>query len=132
MRARTHEQLERKNQLLFYYSKEDITEMLIDAETIIDALNYKIKMKEEEIEKLENVIVGIECDVEILSEQIEDDCIAHEEANKYYSEAHELAIENARLKKKIPSIIINGNYEWTLVEKGKDGVCVNYKMKKGE
>jgi TPP-dependent pyruvate/acetoin dehydrogenase alpha subunit len=48
MRARTHEQLERKNQLLFYYSKEDITEMLIDAETIIDALNYKIKILEEE------------------------------------------------------------------------------------
>ena len=48
MRARTHEQQERKNQLLFYYSKEDITEMLIDAETIIDALNYKIKILEEE------------------------------------------------------------------------------------
>ena len=92
MRARTHEQLERKNQLLFYYSKEDITEMLIDAETIIDALNYKIKMKEEEIEKFENVIVGLECDVEILSEQIEDDCIAHEEANKWCKEAQELSI----------------------------------------
>lgn len=57
--------------------------------------------EEEEIEKLENIIVGLECDIEILSEQIEDDCIAHEEANKYYSEAHELAIENARLKKLI-------------------------------
>lgn len=92
MRARTHEQLERQNQLLFYYSKEDISEMLIDAETIIDALKYKIKMKEEEIEKLENVIVGLECDVEILSEQIEDDCIAHEEANKWCKEAQELSI----------------------------------------
>ena len=27
-----------------------------------------------------------------MSEQFEDDCIAHEEANKYYSEAQELSI----------------------------------------
>ena len=105
MRVRTHEQLERKNKLLFYYSKEDITEMLIDTETIIDVLKYKIKMKEEEIEKLENVIVGLECDVEILSEQIEDDCKAHEEANKWCKEAHELAIENKELKDKINKAI---------------------------
>ena len=119
MRARTHEQLERQNQLLFYYSKEDITEMLIDAETIIDALKYKIKMKEEEIEKLENVIVGLECDVEILSEQIEDDCIAHEEALKWYKEAQELAFEEAGQRKKINEAIEyvshNPHPEWEQV-----------------
>jgi hypothetical protein len=38
--------------------------------------------------------------------------------------------KNKKLEEKIPSIILNNNYKWTLIEKGKDGVCVNYKLEK--
>ena len=107
-----------------------------DRKEVLNLMQYKIhidnKNFKNRVEHLENIIEGLESDVRVLGEHIEDDCTAHEEAIKWCTEAHELAIENARLKKKIPSIIINGNYEWTLIEKGKDGVCVNYKMKKGE
>ena len=107
-----------------------------DRKEVLDLMQYKIhidnKNFKNRVEHLENIIEGLESDVRVLGEHIEDDCTAHEEAIKWCTEAHELAIENARLKKKIPSIIINGNYEWTLIEKGKDGVCVNYKLEKVE
>lgn len=68
MRARTEEQLERKNQLLFYYSKEDITEMFIDAETLIDALKYKIKMLEEENKELKEQVIIMEKYLELITD----------------------------------------------------------------
>lgn len=99
-----------------YEEPEDLTLMFMYCD---EKAKNTIKELQEEIEKLENVIVGLECDVEILSEQIEDDCIAHEEALKWYKEAQELAFEEAGQRKKINEAIEyvshNPHPEWEQV-----------------
>ena len=70
-----------------------------------NTLYYLIVNLMKKNEKLENVILGLECDVEVLSEQIEDDCMAHEEALKWYKEAQELAFEEAGQRQKINKAI---------------------------
>ena len=73
-----------------------------DRKEVLDLMQYKIhidnKNFKNRVEYLENIIEGLESDVRVLGEHIEDDCTAHEEAIKWCVEAHELAIENKELK----------------------------------
>lgn len=81
-----------------------------DKKEVLDLMQYKIhidnKNFKNRVEYLENIIEGLESDVRVLGEHIEDDCTAHEEAIKWCTEAHELAIENEELKERINKAII--------------------------
>ena len=80
-----------------------------DRKEVLDLMQYKIhidnKNFKNRVEYLENIIEGLESDVRVLGEHIEDDCTAHEEAIKWCTEAHELAIENKELKERINKAI---------------------------
>lgn len=94
-----------------------------DRKEVLDLMQYKIhidnKNFKNRVEYLENIIEGLESDVRVLGEHIEDDCTAHEEAIKWCTEAHELAIENKELKDKINKAIEyaskNPHPEWEQV-----------------
>ena len=79
-----------------------------DRKEIINLMQYKMhidnKNFKSRIEYLENIIEGLESDVRVLGEHIEDDCTAHEEAIKWCTEAHELAIENKELKEELERV----------------------------
>lgn len=80
-----------------------------DRKEVLDLMQYKIhidnKNFKNRVEYLENIIEGLESDVRVLGEHIEDDCIAHEEALKWCVEAQELSIENEELKQRINKAI---------------------------
>ena len=86
-----------------------------DRKEVINLMQYKIhidnKNFKNRVEYLENIIEGLESDIRVLGEHIEDDCTAHEEAIKWCTEAHELAIENKELQERINKAIelINNN-----------------------
>lgn len=80
-----------------------------DRKEVLDLMQYKIHIDntnfKNRVEHLENIIEGLESDVRVLGEHIEDDCTAHEEALKWCVEAHELAIENKELQERINKAI---------------------------
>ena len=80
-----------------------------DRKEVLDLMQYKIhidnKNFKNRVEYLENIIEGLESDVRVLGEHIEDDCTAHEEALKWCVEAQELDYENARLQERINKAI---------------------------
>lgn len=67
-----------------------------DRKEVLDLMQYKIhidnKNFKNRVEHLENIIDGLESDVRVLGEHIEDDCTAHEEAIKWCIEAQKLSI----------------------------------------
>ena len=85
-----------------------------DRKEVINLMQYKIhidnKNFKNRVEHLENIIEGLESDVRVLGEHIEDDYTAHEEALKWCVEAQELSIENEELKDKINIAIESTNY----------------------
>lgn len=79
-----------------------------DRKEVLDLMQYKIhidnKNFKNRVEHLGNIIEGLESDVRVLGEHIEDDCTAHEEAIKWCTEAHELAIKNKELKEELERV----------------------------
>lgn len=67
-----------------------------DRKEVINLMQYKMhidnKNFKNRVEHLENIIEGLESDVRVLGEHIEDDCTAHEEAIKWCIEAQKLSI----------------------------------------
>lgn len=67
-----------------------------DRKEVLDLMQYKIHIDntnfKNRVEYLENIIEGLESDVRVLGEHIEDDCTAHEEAIKWCTEAQKLSI----------------------------------------
>ena len=80
-----------------------------DRKEVLNLMQYKIhidnKNFKNRVEHLENIIEGLESDVRVLGEHIEDDCTAHEEALKWCVEAQELSIENKELQERINKAI---------------------------
>lgn len=94
-----------------------------DRKEVLNLMQYKIQIDNKNfknrIEYLENIIEGLESDVRVLGEHIEDDCTAHEEALKWCKEAQELDYENAKLRNRINKAIEyaskNPHPEWEQV-----------------